>query len=110
VTSQPHNPIPPPPPHPRAPLALELGRHLGRLVGPHESRIVDLDPLEAAPLEHGREARPCSRGAASSGSRSTIRDSCVPTSLPRWRPSSRASGARGWGGGGGIGLCGWEVT
>ena len=42
----------------RDPLALELGRHLGRLVGTHESRIVDLDPLEAAPLEHGREARP----------------------------------------------------
>ena len=39
-------------------LALHLGRHLGRLVGTHESRIEDLDALEATPLEGRRELDP----------------------------------------------------
>jgi hypothetical protein len=39
-------------------LAFELGRHLGGLVGPNESRVVDLDTLEAAPLEDRRNLRP----------------------------------------------------
>ena len=33
-------------------LALELRRHLGRLVWSHEPRIVNLDPLEATAREH----------------------------------------------------------
>ena len=38
-------------------LALELGRDLVRVVRPHEPRVVDLDALEAPPVEHGREPR-----------------------------------------------------
>ena len=39
----------------RDPLALELRRHLGRLVGSYEPRIVNLDPLEATARQHGLE-------------------------------------------------------
>src|SRR4051812_6314254 len=39
------------------PLALQLGRHLGRLVGAHEPRVLDLDTLEAAPRQHRLESR-----------------------------------------------------
>jgi hypothetical protein len=38
-------------------LAFELRRHLGRLVGPHEPRVVDLHALEPAAREQGRQAR-----------------------------------------------------
>jgi hypothetical protein len=38
------------------PLALQLGRHLGRVVGTHEARVVDLDALEAAAREDGFQA------------------------------------------------------
>ncbi len=41
----------------RDPLTLELCRHLGRLVGSHEPRFVDLDPLEATACERGLELR-----------------------------------------------------
>src|SRR5436305_14879924 len=32
-------------------LTFQLGRHLGRLVWPHETRVVDAHPLEATPDE-----------------------------------------------------------
>ena len=35
----------------------ELRRHLGRLVGTHEPRIVDLDLLEPTTREHGCKLR-----------------------------------------------------
>jgi hypothetical protein len=38
-------------------LTHELGRHLVRVVGAHESRVVDLDVLEPSPFEHGRDPR-----------------------------------------------------
>ncbi len=39
-------------------LALELGRHLGRLVRTHEARIVDAHLLEAPTDEHRLELPP----------------------------------------------------
>ena len=36
-------------------LARELGRHLGRILGPRQPRVFDLDVLEAAADEHRLE-------------------------------------------------------
>src|SRR3954463_12873060 len=39
----------------RNPFPFQLGRHLGRLVWAHETRVVDAHPLEAPPDERGLE-------------------------------------------------------
>src|SRR6266700_417221 len=36
-------------------LPFQLGRHLGRLVGTHEARVVDAHALEATTYQHGLE-------------------------------------------------------